>query len=183
MSGEISVLGAFSQSCLEGRREERGLTKARVHGHHAPDQGRSDEYESISSKHRLSSGPDHHTQAASAQAIRMSAKGRERKWRSSPRPDASDNDQSLSGGSLRENPTGRLSKQCTLAPYNLAPLNPRVDLPTPVHRCETTPIRGLRPIPTCPHAYWPNARRALVFDSLHHPADAARGAVRPNGPN
>ena len=76
--------------------------------------------------------------------------------------------------------TGRLSRQCILAPYNLAPLNPRLDLPAPVRRRETPPIRGLRPILTSLCAYWPNARRALVFDSLHHPADAATGAACPN---
>ena len=108
--------------------------------------------------------------------------GRERTWPSSPQSDARDSRQSLSGGRLRENPTGRLSGQCILAPYNLAPLNPRVDLLAPARRRETTPIRGLRPILSFPRAYWSNARRALIFDSLHHPADAAPGAACPNGP-
>lgn len=74
------------------------------------------------------------------------------------------------------------SGPCIPAPYNLAPLNPRNDLLAPVRRRETPPIRGLRPILSSPHAYWPNPRRAVVFDSLHHPADAARGAACPNGP-
>ena len=109
--------------------------------------------------------------------------GRERTWRSSPQSDAGGYGQSLSADSLRQNPTSRLlPKQCILAPYNLAPLNPRVDLPAPVRRRETTPIRGLRPILSFPRAYWSNARRALIFDSLHHPADAAPGAACPNGP-
>ena len=82
----------------------------------------------------------------------------------------------------REPATGRpFSGQCILTPYNLAPLNPRVDLPAPARRRETMPIRGLRPILSCPRAYWSNARRALVFDSLHYPADAAPGAACPNG--
>lgn len=49
-------------------------------------------------------------------------------------------------------PPTRLSGQCILAPYNLAPLNPRIDLPAPVRRRETTPNRGLRPILTFPRA-------------------------------
>ena len=84
-------------------------------------------------------------------------------------------------GRQAQSANGRLSRQCILAPYNLAPLNPRVDLPAPDRRRETTPIRGLRPILTSPRAYWSKARRALVFDSLHHPADAAPGAACPNG--
>ena len=107
--------------------------------------------------------------------------GREQTRRVSPQSDASDNGQSFSGGRLRDNPTGRLSKQCILTPYNLAPLNPRLDLPAPARRRETTPIRGLRPFLTSTRAYWPNPHRALVFDSLHHPAAAARGAACPNG--
>lgn len=73
------------------------------------------------------------------------------------------------------------SGQGILAPYNLAPLNPRSDHPAPARRRAIMPIRRLRPILTPPHAYWPNARRALVFDSLHHPADAAPGAACPGG--
>ena len=72
------------------------------------------------------------------------------------------------------------SGQCILAPYNLAPLNPQSDLPAPVRRRDPTRVCRLRPISTCPHAYWPNPRRASVFDSLHHPADAATGAACPN---
>ncbi len=108
--------------------------------------------------------------------------GRERTSRSSPQPDVGDCGQPLSGGNPGENTTGRLPpKQCIPAPYHLAPLNPRVDLPAPVRRRETTPGRGLRPILTSPRAYWSKTRRAVVFDSLHHPADAAAGAARPNG--
>ncbi|GLS01319.1 hypothetical protein GCM10007859_13320 [Brevundimonas denitrificans] len=111
------------------------------------------------------------------------ATARERAWLSSPQPDACDDGQSPSGGSPVENSIGRLcSKQCILAPYNLAPLNPRNDLPAPARRRETMSIRGLRPILTSPRAYWSNARRAWVFDSLHHPADAAPGAACPNRP-
>lgn len=80
--------------------------------------------------------------------------GRERTWRSSPQSDAGDDGQSLWDGSPGENPTGRLPpKQCIPAPYNPAPLNPRIDLPAPARRRETTRIRGRRPILTCPHAY------------------------------
>lgn len=84
----------------------------------------------------------------------MSATGRERPRRTSPQPYAGDDGQSLSGGGPGESPAGRLPpKQCIPAPYHLAPLNPRVDLPAPARRRETTPIRGRRPILTCPHAY------------------------------
>ena len=86
----------------------------------------------------------------------------------------------LAAGS--EKPTGRLSGQWILAPYKRAPLNPRPDLPAPARRRETTPIRGPRPILTPPRAYCSKARRALIFDSLHPPADAAPGAVRPTRP-
>lgn len=82
---------------------------------------------------------------------------------------------------VSDGPTRRLSGQCILAPYNLGPLNPRPALPAPARRRETTPIRALRPIPTCPHAYWSKGRRAWVFDSLHHPTDAVPGAACPNG--
>lgn len=57
------------------------------------------------------------------------------------------------GRQSQSDPLGRLlSKRCILAPYNLAPLNPRLDLPTPARRRETTPIPGLRPILTSPRA-------------------------------
>lgn len=112
----------------------------------------------------------------------MSAMGRERTWRSSPQSDAGDYGPSLSDGSPGESPTGRLPpKQCIPAPYHLAPLNPRVDLPAPARRREIMSVGSLRPILTSPRACWSKARRAVVFDSLHHPADAVPGAACPNG--
>ena len=79
-------------------------------------------------------------------------------------------------------PLGRpLSGQCILARYNLAPLNPRLDLPTPARRRETPPIPDLRPILTSPRAYWPNARRALVFDSFHPPPPPSQARFAETG--
>ena len=108
--------------------------------------------------------------------------GRQRTWHPSPQSDAGGSRQSLSGVRLRENSTGRLSGQCILARYNVARLNPRGDLPAPARRRQIPLIRGLRPILSFPRAYSSNARRALVFDSLHHPADAVPGAACPTGP-
>ncbi|MNV75190.1 hypothetical protein D3C71_1684660 [compost metagenome] len=56
VSGDRPMLRTLANTGLQGRREERGVTKTRVKGRHAPDQCRGDEYEDVSSEHSDSPG-------------------------------------------------------------------------------------------------------------------------------